>query len=326
MTVLRRFLLAMWMAALTCATAGNVSAQDYPTRPVRWVVPYPAGGSTDILARIIGQYLSEHLGQQFVIENKPGAGNNLGTDAVVNAAPDGYTVLLVNPAHGINATLYPKLSFNFIRDIAPVAGIMRVPNVMEINPEVPAKTVAEFITYAKANPSKINWASSGNGTSVHLSGELFKVMTGVQLTHVPYRGAAPALTDMISGQVHVMFDNMPSSLPHIQAGKLRALAVTTTQRSAALPDVPTVAETVAGYEASAWFGMGAPKGTPRAVIEKLNKEVNAALADPKVKARLYELGATTLLTGTPEDFGKVITEETDKWAKVIKSGGVPLMD
>jgi tripartite-type tricarboxylate transporter receptor subunit TctC len=322
MTVLRGFLLAMCMAALTCAPTGNVSAQDYPTRPVRWVVPYPAGGSTDILARIIGQYLSEHLGQQFVIENKPGAGNNLGTEAVVNAAPDGYTLVLVNPAHGINATLYTKLSFNFIRDIAPVAGIMRVPNVMEVNLEVPAKTVAEFITYAKANPTKINWASSGNGTSVHLSGELFKMMTGVQLTHVPYRGSAPALTDMISGQVQVMFDNMPSSMSHIQAGKLRALAVTTAKRSPALPDVPTVGETVPGYEASAWFGMGAPKGTPRAIIEKLNKGVNAALVDPKVKARLAELGGDTLLPGTPEDFGKVIAEETDKWAKVVKAAGV----
>ena len=322
MTVLRGFLLAMCMAAFTCAPAGNVSAQDYPTRPVRWVVPYPAGGSTDILARIIGQYLSEHLGQQFVIENKPGAGNNLGTEAVVNAAPDGYTLLLVNPAHGINTTLYTKLSFNFIRDIAPVAGIMRVPNVMEVNLDVPAKTVAEFIAYAKANPTKINWASSGNGTSVHLSGELFKMMTGVQLTHVPYRGSAPALTDMISGQVQVMFDNMPSSMSHIQAGKLRALAVTTAKRSPALPDVPTVGETVPGYEASAWFGMGAPKGTPRAIIEKLNKGVNAALVDPKVKARLAELGGDTLLPGTPEDFGKVIAEETDKWAKVVKAAGV----
>jgi len=322
MTVLRGFLLAMCMAAFTCAPAGNVSAQDYPTRPVRWVVPYPAGGSTDILARIIGQYLSEHLGQQFVIENKPGAGNNLGTEAVVNAAPDGYTLLLVNPAHGINTTLYTKLSFNFIRDIAPVAGIMRVPNVMEVNLEVPAKNVAEFIAYAKANPTKINWASSGNGTSVHLSGELFKMMTGVQLTHVPYRGSAPALTDMISGQVQVMFDNMPSSMSHIQAGKLRALAVTTAKRSPALPDVPTVGETVPGYEASAWFGMGAPKGTPRAIIEKLNKGVNAALVDPKVKARLAELGGDTLLPGTPEDFGKVIAEETDKWAKVVKAAGV----
>jgi tripartite-type tricarboxylate transporter receptor subunit TctC len=313
-------------AAIVLTGIGGAMAQDYPTRPVRWVVPYPAGGSTDILARIIGQYLSERLGQQFVIENKPGGGNNIGTEAVVNATPDGYTLLLVNPAHGINATLYPKLNFNFIRDIAPVAGIMRVPNVMEVNPEVPAKNVAEFISYAKANPGKINWASSGNGTSVHLSGELFKVMTGVQLTHVPYRGSAPALTDMISGQVQVMFDNMPSSVQHILGGKLRALAVTTAQRSPALPDVPTVAETVPGYEASAWFGMGAPKGTPSTIIEKLNKEINAALVDPKIKARLAELGGNTLLPGTPADFGKVIAEETEKWAKVIKSGGVTLVE
>jgi tripartite-type tricarboxylate transporter receptor subunit TctC len=309
----------LWLGGIDQASA------QYPTRPVRWIVPYPAGGSTDILARIIGQALTERLGQQFVIENRPGGGNNIGTEAVVHAAPDGYTVLLVNPAHGINATLYPKLSFNFIRDIAPVAGFMRVPNVMEIYPGIPAKSVAEFIAYAKANPGKINWASSGNGTSVHLSGELFKSMTGIEMTHVPYRGSAPALTDLIAGTVHVMFDNMPSSLPHIQAGKLRALGVTTAQRSHALPDVPTVAETVPGYEASAWFGVGAPKGTPADVIDKLNKEVNAALKDEKVKARLAELGGN-LIPGTPADFGKVIGEETDKWAQVIKSANVPLMD
>ena len=301
---LRRFL-AAGIAGMALLGIGSAGAQDFPTRPIKWVVPYPAGGSTDILARIIGQYLSERIGQQVIIENKPGGGNNIGTEFVVNSAPDGYTLLLVNPAHGINATLYPKLTFNFMRDIAPVAGLMRVPNVMEVNPQVPAKTVAEFIAYAKANPGKINWASSGNGTSVHLSGELFKAMAGIDLTHVPYRGSAPALTDMISGQVHVMFDNMPSSLPHIQAGKLRALAVTTTTRSEALPDVPTVADTVPGYEASAWFGMGVPKNTPRAIIDKLNKEVNAALADPKIKARLAELGGM-LIAGTPEDFGKVI--------------------
>jgi tripartite-type tricarboxylate transporter receptor subunit TctC len=315
---------ALLLGALWLGGVDQASAQ-YPTRPVRWIVPYPAGGSTDILARIIGQALTERLGQQFVIENRPGGGNNIGTEAVVHAPPDGYTVLLVNPAHGINATLYPKLSFNFIRDIAPVAGFMRVPNVMEIYPGLPAKSVAEFIAYAKANPGKINWASSGNGTSVHLSGELFKSMTGIEMTHVPYRGSAPALTDLIAGTVHVMFDNMPSSLPHIQAGKLRALGVTTAQRSHALPDVPTVAETVPGYEASAWFGIGAPKGTPADVIDKLNKEVNAALQDEKVKARLAELGGN-LIPGTPADFGKVIAEETDKWAKVIKSANVPLMD
>jgi tripartite-type tricarboxylate transporter receptor subunit TctC len=322
---LRRFL-AAGIAGLALLGIGSAGAQDYPTRTIRWVVPYPPGGSTDILARIIAQYLSEKIGQQVIIENKPGAGNNIGTEFVVNSAPDGYTLLLVNPAHGINATLYPKLTFNVIRDIAPVAGLMRVPNVMEVNPQVPANTVAEFIAYAKANPGKINWASSGHGTSVHLSGELFQAMTGIKLNHVPYRGSAPALTDMISGQVQVMFDNMPPSLPHIKAGKLRALGVTTAMRSDALPDVPTVAETVPGYEASAWFGMGVPKGTPRAVIDKLNKEVNAALADPKIKARLVELGGIPIEGSTPDDFGKVIAHETDKWAKVIKSANVPLME
>jgi tripartite-type tricarboxylate transporter receptor subunit TctC len=316
-------LFAVCLGTVTLADVGSAQALDYPTRPVRWIVGYPAGGTTDILARIIGQSLSERLGQQFIVENKPGAGNNIGTEAVVHAAPDGYTVLLVNPANAINATLYQKLAFNFMKDIAPVAGFMRVPNVMEVNPAVPAKTVAEFITYAKANPGKINWASSGNGTSVHLSGELFKIMAGVDLTHVPYRGSAPALTDMISGTVHVMFDNMPSSLPHVQAGKLRALAVTTAKRSEALPDVPTVGDTVAGYEASAFFGMGVPKGTPAEIVDKLNKEINAALADPKMKAKLAELGGM-LIPGTPEDFGKVVAEETDKWGKVIKTGGVAL--
>jgi tripartite-type tricarboxylate transporter receptor subunit TctC len=304
-------------------TIDAASALDYPTKPVRWVVPYTPGGATDIVARIMGQWLSERLGKQFIIENKPGAGNNLGTELVVNAAPDGYTLLLVNPANAINATLYPKLSFNFIAKIAPVGGFMRVPNVMEVHPSIPAKSVAEFIAYAKANPGKINWATSGNGTSVHLSGELFKLMTGVNLTHVPYRGSAPALTDMLSGQVHVMFDNMPPSLPHIQAGKLRALAVTTATRSDALPDVPTIAETVPGYEASAFFGMGVPVGTPPEIIERLNKEINAGLADPRIKARLAELGGM-LAGGTPADFGKLVAEETAKWEKVIKEGGVQL--
>jgi tripartite-type tricarboxylate transporter receptor subunit TctC len=290
---------------------------------VRWIVGYPAGGTTDIVARLIGHWLSERLGQQFIIENKPGAGNNIGTEAMINSPPDGYTVLLTNPANAINATLYQRLSFNFMRDTAPVAGFMRVPNVMEVNPKVPANSVAEFIAYARANPDKINWASSGNGTSVHLSGELFKIMTGIDLTHVPYRGSAPALTDMISGTVQVMFDNMPSSLPHIQAGKLRALGVTTAARSDALPNVPTVAETVPGYEASAFFGMSMPKGTPAEVIEKLNQEINAGLADPGVKARLAELGGI-LMPGTPAQFGQVIAEETEKWAKVIKTGGVSL--
>jgi tripartite-type tricarboxylate transporter receptor subunit TctC len=311
------------LCVLPLAAVDGASALDYPTKPVRWVVGYTPGGATDIVARIMGQWLSERLGKQFIIENKPGAGNNIGTEAVVNAAPDGYTLLLVNPANAINATLYPRLHFNFIERIAPVGGVMRAPNVMEVHPSLPAKTVAEFIAYAKANPGKINWATSGNGTSVHLSGELFKLMTGVQLTNVPYRGSAPALTDMLSGQVQVMFDNMPPSLPHIRAGKLRALGVTTSSRSEALPDVPTVAETVPGYEASAFFGMGAPKGTPPEIIEILNREINTGLADPGIKARLAELGGMSI-GGTPADFGRLVADETAKWGKVIKDGGVEL--
>jgi tripartite-type tricarboxylate transporter receptor subunit TctC len=313
-------LFALAMTGLTWAGISDAAALDYPTRPVRWVVGYPPGGTTDILARLIGQYLSEKLGQQFIIENKPGAGNNIATEAVIHAPPDGYTVLLVNPANGINTSLYKKLSFNFPRDIAPVAGITRVPNVMEVNPNVPAKTVAEFIAHSKANPNKVNLASSGNGTSVHLSGELFMAMTGVKLTHVPYRGSAPALTDMIAGQVQVLFDNLPSSIEHVRAGKLRALTVTTEKRSEALPDVPTVAETVPGYEASAWFGMGAPKGTPPEVIAVLNKTINEALADPNIKARLAEMGGTPM-GGTPADFGKIIVDETEKWRKVVEFAG-----
>ena len=313
------------LALFALAGIGDVRAADYPTKPVRWLVGYPPGGSTDITARILGQWLSEKLGQQFIIENKAGAGNNIATADMINSAPDGYTVYLTNPANAINATLYKKLSFNFVRDTAPVAGIIRVPNVMEVHPAVPAKTVAEFIAYAKANPGKINWATSGNGTSVHLSGELFQALTGVKLTHVPYRGSNPALVDMISGTVQVMFDNMPSSLPHIQAGKLRALGVTTATRSPSLPDVPTVGETVVGYEASAFFGMSAPKGTPKEVIDKLNKEINAALADPKMNAKLAELGGT-VIPGTPEDFGKLVADETAKWEKVIKTQSVQLME
>jgi tripartite-type tricarboxylate transporter receptor subunit TctC len=313
-------LFALGMTGLTWAGISDAAALDYPTRPVRWVVGYPAGGTTDILARLFGQYLSEKLGQQFIVENKPGAGNNIATEAVINSPPDGYTLLFVNPANGINTSLYKKLSFNFPRDIAPIAGIARVPNVMEVNPNVPAKTVAEFIAYAKANPSKVNLASSGNGTSVHLSGELFMAMTGVKLTHVPYRGSAPALTDMIAGQVQVLFDNLPSSIEHVRAGKLRALAVTTEKRSDALPDVPTVAETVPGYEASAWFGMGAPKGTPPEVIAVLNKTINEALADPNIKARLAEMGGMHM-GGTPADFGKIIVDETEKWRKVVEFAG-----
>ena len=308
------------LAAILAAGILPASAQDYPSRPVRWLVGYPAGGSTDVLARIIGNYFQEKWGQPFVVENKPGAGNNIATEAVVRAARDGYTLLLVNPANGINATLYKNLTFNFIRDITPVAGLIRVPNVMEVHPSVPVKTVAEFIEYAKQNPGKINMASSGSGTSIHLSGELFKAMTGVNLVHVPYRGSAPALTDLLGGQVQVMFDNMPSSVGHIKAGSLRPLAVTTATRNEQLPDVPTVGETVPGYEASAWFGIGVPKGTPKEIIDKLNKAVQEAFEDPKVKARLSELGGTTL-RGTPDDFGNIIAAETEKWKKVVEFSG-----
>jgi tripartite-type tricarboxylate transporter receptor subunit TctC len=308
-------------AALCAATLGPaVQAADYPVRPVKWVVPYPPAGTTDVLARIVAQWLTEKTGQPFVVENKPGAGNNLGVEVVVNSPPDGYTMLLVNPANGINATLYKNLNFNFIRDIAPVAGLVRAPNVMEVTNSLPVKTVAEFIAYCKANPGKINMASSGSGTSVHLSGELFKSMTGCDMVHVPYKGAGPALVDLIGGQVHVLFDNLPSSIGHIRSGKLRALAVTSEQREPSLPGVPTVGETVPGYEATAWFGIGMPKGTPREIIDKVNAEVNRALADPKMRERLAELGGRPI-GGTPEDFGKVIAAETAKWEKVVISSG-----
>jgi tripartite-type tricarboxylate transporter receptor subunit TctC len=300
--------------------AAPVSALDYPNRPVKWIVSYPPGGATDITARLLGQWLTERLGQQFIVENRPGAGNNIGTEAAINSPPDGYTIFLTNPANTINASLYKKLAFNFIRDTAPVAGIIRVPNVMEVNPSVPAKTVAEFIAYAKANPGKINMASSGNGTSIHLSGELFKAMTGVAMQHVPYRGSAPALTDLIGGQVHVMFDNLPASIEHIKAGKLRPLGVTTAKRSEILPDVPAVAETVPGYESSGMFGVSAPKGTPPEIIAILNREINAGLADPKVRTRLIEMGGIILST-TPEEFGKVVADETEKWEKAVRFSG-----
>jgi tripartite-type tricarboxylate transporter receptor subunit TctC len=302
------------------AGIGTASAADYPVRSVKWIVPYPPAGTTDVLARIIAQWLSEKMGQQFVVENKPGAANNIGVEAVVTAPPDGYTMLLVNPANGINASLYKKLPFNFIRDIAPVAGLIRTPNVMEITNSLPVKTVAEFIAYCKANPGKVNMASSGSGTSVHLSGELFKFMTGCNMLHVPYKGAGPALTDLIAGQVHVLFDNLPSSAGHIRGGRIRALAVTSATREPSMPELPTVGETVPGYEATAWFGIGMPKGTPREIIEKVNAEANRALADPKMRERLAELGGHPI-PGTPEDFGKVIAAETEKWAKVVAASG-----
>jgi tripartite-type tricarboxylate transporter receptor subunit TctC len=311
--------------AAICAVFGvtGASALDYPTRQPHILVGYPAGGSTDILARLFGQWLSQRLGQQFVIENRPGAGNNIATDAAAKSPPDGYTIFLVNPANAINATLYKKLPFNFLKDIDPVAGFIRVPNVMEVHPSVPAKTVAEFIAYAKANPGKINVASSGNGTSIHLSGELFKMMTGVQMVHVPYKGSAPMLTDLLGGQVQVTFDNMPSSISHIKAGKLRALGVTTAQRNSELPDVPTVGETVPGYEASAFFGFGVPHGTPKEIVELLNKEINLALKDPGMQAKLKELGGVPI-GGSSEDFGKLVASETAKWEKVVRAANLSI--
>lgn len=302
------------------ASTGSALAADYPIRPIKWVVPYPPGGTTDVLARIMAQHLSEKLGQQVVVENRPGAGNNIGTEAVVTAPPDGYTMLFVNPAHGINASLYKKLNFNFIRDIVPVAGLVRTPNVMVVTNGLPVKTVAEFISYCKANPGKVNLASSGSGTSTHLSGELFKFMTGCNMLHIPYKGAGPVLTDLIGGQVQVFFDNLPSSAPHIKGNTIRALAVTSAGREPSMPELPTVGDTVPGYEATAWFGVGMPKGSPREAVERINAEVNRALADPKMRARLAELGGVPI-GGTPEEFGKVIQMETDKWAKVVAASG-----
>ena len=309
------------LAGLTAILAQPAAAADYPTRQVHIIVGYPAGGSTDIVARLIGNWLSVKLGQQFVVENRPGAGNNIATEAVTKAAPDGYTMLLVNPANTINATLYKKLSFTFLKDIDPVAGVIEVPNVMEVHPDVPAKTVAEFIAYAKANPDKINVASSGNGTSIHLSGELFKMMTGLKLTHVPYKGSAPMLTDLLGGQVQVTFDNLPSSIAHIRAGKLRALGVSTAKRSPELPDVPTIAETVPGYEASAFFGFGVPRGTPKEIVDLLNKQINLALQDKEMQAKLKDLGGI-ITPGSPADFGKFLAAETAKWEKVVNAANL----
>jgi len=311
------------VACLALLPASGLKAADYPTRPPHIIVGYPAGGSTDIVARLIGDWLSKRLGQQFIVENRPGAGNNLATEAVTKAAPDGYTLILVNPANTINASLYKNLNFVFLRDIDPVAGVIRVPNVMEVHPSVPTKTVAEFIAYVKANPDKVNVASSGNGTSIHLSGELFKMMTGIKMTHVPYKGSAPMLTDLLGGQVQITFDNLPSSIQHIKAGKLRALAVTTAKRSDELPDVPTVAETVPGYEASAFFGFGVPHGTPKEIVDRLNAEINLALKDPAVLAKLKDLGGTPI-PGSPADFGKLVADETAKWEKVVHAANLSI--
>jgi tripartite-type tricarboxylate transporter receptor subunit TctC len=307
-------------AAALPAIARIASAQAYPSRPVRLIVGFAAGGTPDILARLIGQWLSERLGQQFVIENRTGAGGNIAIETVVNAPADGYTLLLVPTAAAINATLYDKLNYNFIHDISPVAGIICSPQIMLVNSSVPARTVPEFIAYAKANPGRLSMASAGTGSGPHLIGELFKMMASIDMVHVPYRGAAPAFTDLISGQVHVLFTNTPAR-EHIQAGRLRALAVTGATRWEALPDVPSVGEFLPGYEASAWFGVGAPKGTPTEIVGTLNKTINAGLADAKVKARLAELGGT-VLTGSSADFGKLIADEIEKWAKVVKFAGI----
>ena len=317
----RQFLhLAAGVAALPVVSR-VVWAQTYPARPVRIIVGLAAGGGTDIVARLIGQWLSERLGQSFVIENRPGAAGNVATEAVVNASPDGYTLLAVSPGAAINATLYDKLSFDFLSDIAPVAGIIRVPNVMAVTPSLPVKTVPEFLAYAKANPDKINYGSAGTGSSNHLSGELLKMMTGVRMVHVPYRGAAPALTDLIGGQVQAIFSSVTSTVEYIKAEKVRALAVTSTARSEVLPDVPTVADFVPGYEASGFAGIGVPRGTPADIIDMLNKELNAGLLDSKVKARIEELGGT-VAGGTPAEFGKILAEATEKWGKVIKFAGI----
>jgi tripartite-type tricarboxylate transporter receptor subunit TctC len=317
----RQFLHLAAGAAALPAVSRIARAQTYPTRPVRIIVGFAPAGATDIMARLIGHWLSERLGQQFVIENRPGAGSNIGTEVVVNAPPDGYTLLVATSVNAINATLYDKLNFNFIRDIAPIASIHREPHVMEVNPSVPVKTVPEFITHAKSNPGKINMASAGIGSGNHIAGELFKMMTGVNLVHVPYRGAGPALIDLLGGQVQVMFATMSSSIEYVRAGKIRALAVTTTTRSDALPDVPPVSDFVPGYEASFWSGVGAPKNTPAEIVDKLNKEINAALADPKMKARLADLGGVPMPM-KPVEFGKFIADETEKGAKVVKFAGI----
>jgi tripartite-type tricarboxylate transporter receptor subunit TctC len=317
----RRFLQLAGAAAALPAVTRVATAQAYPARPLRWIIGFPPGGATDLVVRIMGRWLSERLGQPIIIENKPGASTNLAAQAVVNSPPDGYTLLLVLTTNAINATVYETLPFNFLRDIAPVSGLAVLPLVMEVNPSVPATTVAEFIAYAKTNPGRINMASFGTGTISHLAIELFKVMTGVSLVHVPYRGGAPMVTDLLGGQTQAAVDALPNSLPHIQSGALRALALTTTRRSAALPDVPTVGETVPGYEVSTWSGVGVPTGTPSEIIEKLNREINAGLADPSIKARFAEVGATPLFF-TPAEFGALVAAETERWAKVVKFSGV----
>ena len=325
MTLRRRTFLHLAAGAVALPAVSRVAGAQgsYPARPLRMIIGYPPGGSADITARLTGQWLGEKLGQPVVVENRPGAATNLATEAVVRAAPDGYTLLLVAPANAINATLYDKdkLNFNFLRDIAPVAGIIRFPNVVVVNPALPIKTIPELIAYAKANPGKLNMASSGNGSTIHMSGELFKMLTGINMIHVPYRGGAPALTDLIAGQVHVMFDNIPTSAEFVKTGKLRGLAVTGTERSAVLPELATVADFLPGYEASAWYGLGMPKGTPVEIVDRVNAAANAILADPNAAVRFADLGAS-LLPGSAADFGNLLAEETEKWGKVVKFAGV----
>ena len=316
----RRFLQFAAGAAALPAVSKIARAQTYPARSLRMIIGYPPGGSADITARLTAQWLSERLGQPVVVESRPGAATNLATEAVVRAPPDGYTLLLVAPANAINATLYEKLSFDFLHDIEPVAGIIRFPNVVVVNPSLPIKSIPELIAYAKANPGKLNMASSGNGSTIHMSGELFKMLTGINMVHVPYRGGAPALTDLMGGQVHVMFDNIPTSAELVRTGKLRGLAVTSTERSEVLPDLPTVADFLPGYEASAWYGLGMPKNTPAEMIDKVNKAMNAILADHTAQARFKELGAS-LLPGSAADWGKLLANETEKWGKVVKFSG-----
>jgi tripartite-type tricarboxylate transporter receptor subunit TctC len=322
MTLPRRRFLRLAGACVALSAAPRIAAaQAYPTRPVRVMVPFPPGSTSDTLARLLGQSLTERLGQPIVIENRPGAAGNFATEVVARSAPDGHTLLLVTLSNAVNASLYDKLDFDFIRDIAPVASLMRTPGVMEVNPSVPAKTAPEFIAYAKAHPRQITMASAGNGASSHLAGELFMTMTGIEMVHVPYRGSPPALTDLLGGQVQVMFDNIPTSLAHIRAGKLRPLAVTAASRLDVLPDVPPLADFVPGYEMSLWLGLGAPKSTPREIVIKLNREINATLADPAIKARMADLGGTTM-GGPPDEFAALIADETEKWAKVVRAAGI----
>jgi len=316
----RRFLQLAGIAAAASALPRPALALDYPTRPVRFVVGFPAGGQQDIMARLIGQWLSERLGQQFLVENRSGAGGNIGAEVVINSPPDGYTMLLVGSPNAINATLYEKLNFVFLRDIAPIASFARTPLVIEVHPSMPANTLPELIAYTKANPGKVNYASAGMGTPQHVSAEMFKMMVGVNMVHVPYRGSAPALVDMLAGQVQVMIDPLPASIEFVRSGRLRPLAVTSEKRWPALPDVPTATEFIPGYLAESWYGAGVPRNTPAEIVDKLNREINAGLADPRIAARIVELGAT-VRGGSPADFGRMIAEETEKWGKVVKASG-----